>query len=75
MSENKLVLLMKLYEEYWDNEVMDIDLANQIIDQVPSLVREIKELKEEKQQINIIVNEGLTNYDITALEDIRNITD
>ncbi len=31
MSDGKLALLMELYNEYWDAEEIDIDLANQIV--------------------------------------------
>lgn len=46
MNEAKLNLLLELYEEYCKEDEIDIDLANQIIDQVPSLVKEIKQWKQ-----------------------------
>ncbi|MED3562424.1 hypothetical protein [Bacillus xiapuensis] len=47
MNDKKLALLMELYNEYWDADEIDIDLANQIVNQIPSLVKRIRDLQEE----------------------------
>lgn len=41
MDLNKL---LEKYNEYWDNEEIDVDLANELVDAVPRLIDEIKRL-------------------------------
>ena len=47
MNDKKLALLMELYKGYWDTEEIDVDLANRLIKQIPSLVEEIRNLKDQ----------------------------
>jgi len=47
MSDKRNEKLMSLYNRYWENEEIDIDLANRLVGAVPALIKENERLKEE----------------------------
>jgi len=76
MDLNKIKKQWNDYNEEFDNsEYMDIDTHTSMALKVGELINRIEQLEGEKQRINKLAYKGLQNHDISALEDIRNITD
>lgn len=66
--------LIKMLRGEMSTRIGDRDIVD-ILEVLEETNKKVEQLEKEKQSINFIANKGLLSHDITALEDIRNLTE
>jgi hypothetical protein len=56
MDERQLKTLKILYNLYWENDEIDVDLANKIANNIPSLIIEIERLRTVEQSYQALLS-------------------